>query len=467
MAIRSPELGLVIDELRPGLLGARLQEVRVPAPDRVVLSFHAAGDTSHLLLVAQSVHARVHRVGRPPPNPRQSLSIQGRLRQLLHGSCTALDQLGDDRILRLGLGELSLVGELTGRHGNLFILDAEDRVVVSLLPNRSFRRDLSPGQLYQPPASAVPRPRDARFEPPDVSGQLERHYGELEKNESLQRSRAPVLRRLRAVERKLARKAERQEREAGRGDDAEALRREADLLNASFGRLRRGMSTIELPDLFDPEGTPVVLELDPARSPREQIDRRYRRARRLERGMVRAAEECLRTLEDLDEARHARATIEAASNVEDVERLVESLPRRWRPQAAPQRRKSDAPRPPYRTFRTPSGREIRVGRSAADNDLLTFRHARGRDIWMHVVGRPGSHVVVPGANIDPLDLEIAAQLALAHSGLKEGDTGEVAWTRVKYVRKVKRSPPGRVTYSQERTMFVKRRREALEGVEVE
>ena len=57
---------------------------------------------------------------------------------------------------------------------------------------------------------------------------------------------------------------------------------------------------------------------------------------------------------------------------------------------------STAPRLPYNAFATESGVEIRVGRRASDNDLLSCdsRYRDGPDWWLHAAGCPGSHVVI-------------------------------------------------------------------------
>jgi len=433
MAIRPEELGLVLRELAP----------RLAAP-------------------------RLHLVDRPPPNPPRAIAMQGLLRQLLRGRVTGIEQVGEDRIVRIGLTDVDLMVELTGHHGNLFILRQDGTIRASLLPNRSHRRALLPDQPWQPPASSPPPARPARFAPPDVCRQLADHYGELEAGERLTRTRAAIARRVRSVERRLRRKLDRQLREADRHDDAAALRQEADLLNAHFGQLRRGMAQVELVDVFDEACPTVSLSLDPALTPRQAIERRYHAARRLERGSSRATEEALRTEEELERARDALTRLEGAVDAEAVAAVAADLPLPWRPQTRPRRRRHPGgERLPYREWRTPSGQRIRVGRGAADNDALTFRHARGRDVWMHAVGRTGAHVVLPleGRGPDPLDLALAAQLAVAHAGLSEGDTAEVAWTRIKYVRKPRGAPPGLVTYTQERVLYVRRERAATESLE--
>lgn len=441
----------------------------MPSADRVVLSLRTPGDTLHVLAVVQSVHARLHTIDHPPRNPARSLTLQGLLRKTLRGTCSELIRSSDDRVVRLRLGHHTLLLELTGRHGNLFILGPDDIILASLLPNRSHRRNLVQGEPYVFPATSPPPPRPSRFDPPDVSAQLDDHYHHLERNEILDGRRMASVRTLRNALKRLRRKAAKQSAETERADQADALRRQADLLNAHFHQLRRGMDAIQLPDIFEEHAPLVDIPLEPARDPRDQIERVYNRARRAERGMFRAMEELERTEAEIGEATDALARLEAANDIEAVDAVVGGLPKRWRPQRRGARKGKDAPRLPFRRYSTPSGYEILVGRSGADNDTLTFRHARGRDIWLHVVGKPGAHVIVPvDKNVpEPAVLEAAAQLAMAHSGYREGDTAEVAWTRVKYVRKVKGAAPGLVTYSQEKVMWVKRRREALEGVEGE
>jgi predicted ribosome quality control (RQC) complex YloA/Tae2 family protein len=102
----------------------------------------------------------------------------------------------------------------------------------------------------------------------------------------------------------------------------------------------------------------------------------------------------------------------------------------------------------YRSFEV-DGFEVLVGKGSADNDRLTFSIAAPRDLWLHVAGPAGSHVVV--RNPDELDeipravIEKAAQLAACHSKAR-GRRGkvEVHVCRVGDVRKPRGFAPGKV-----------------------
>ena len=73
------------------------------------------------------------------------------------------------------------------------------------------------------------------------------------------------------------------------------------------------------------------------------------------------------------------------------------------------------------------GYEVLVGESARDNDRLTFKVARPTDLWLHVAGVPGSHVIVRSGGDDvPRDVvKQAAALAVQHSKAKNA-RGKVA-----------------------------------------
>jgi predicted ribosome quality control (RQC) complex YloA/Tae2 family protein len=92
---------------------------------------------------------------------------------------------------------------------------------------------------------------------------------------------------------------------------------------------------------------------------------------------------------------------------------------------------------------------VLVGKGDADNDRLTFRVAEPDDLWLHVAGSPGSHVVVRNpdrlAELPRPVVERAAELAAWHSKAR-GARGkvEVHLCRVADVSKPRGFAPGEV-----------------------
>ena len=92
---------------------------------------------------------------------------------------------------------------------------------------------------------------------------------------------------------------------------------------------------------------------------------------------------------------------------------------------------------------------ILVGKSARDNDILSLKLGRPYDVWMHVAGESGSHVVV--LNDDKLTRlprdtqELAAGLAAGYSKARSGGNVTVHVATCADVGKQRGAPAGQVT----------------------
>lgn len=104
-----------------------------------------------------------------------------------------------------------------------------------------------------------------------------------------------------------------------------------------------------------------------------------------------------------------------------------------------------------RRLESPDGLIVLVGRTAADNDLLTLKLASPRDFWLHVAGHSGSHVVVRNPdNLPRLPREtqrFAASLAAGYSKAKGGGKVPVHVARCSDVTKPRGTAAGKVSLS--------------------
>ncbi|MCC7442039.1 MAG: DUF814 domain-containing protein [Bdellovibrionales bacterium] len=108
-----------------------------------------------------------------------------------------------------------------------------------------------------------------------------------------------------------------------------------------------------------------------------------------------------------------------------------------------------------RSFMSEEGLPIWAGKSSEENLELTFKFSRGADVWMHVRGRPGAHLLVPlppgrTASLDTL-LD-AANLAIHLSGGQNWGKTDVDYAPVKNVKRIKGSTE--VQYSGNKTLSV-------------
>jgi predicted ribosome quality control (RQC) complex YloA/Tae2 family protein len=80
---------------------------------------------------------------------------------------------------------------------------------------------------------------------------------------------------------------------------------------------------------------------------------------------------------------------------------------------------------------------IMIGRDAKSNDHLTFKVAEDDDIWMHVKGVPGSHVVIRVRENLPTTeiLKVAAEMAKKNSKASKESNIRVVYCKRKFVKK--------------------------------
>lgn len=109
-------------------------------------------------------------------------------------------------------------------------------------------------------------------------------------------------------------------------------------------------------------------------------------------------------------------------------------------------------------YALPGGWRVLAGRTDAANDYLSLKLARPGDLWFHIRGMPGSHVVLqvpPGGTPDRATQELAAGIAAYHSKARSAGTVAVSCTEARHVSKPRGAKPGTVTIRKESVLKVR------------
>jgi len=469
VSLHQSEIAEVVAELAL-LAGARVDAVRVHGERALSLELHGREGSATLFVSAEGDRTRLHVVSRRPPSAEAPPPFQALLRRELEGArLAAVEVPPGDRVVALRFeragATASIVAELTGRHGNLFLVDGAGVIRASAGRNLSQRRRLVAGEVYAPPAPRpAPAAGESRFSPVEgsafpLSASIEAHYRVVEAERALAEARRRLREPVRAGAARARRALEKLADEAARVPEAEGDRRTADLVKQNLHAIPRGAREVTLTEWTEDGPRRVTLALDPALAPRENMERFYRRYRRIAESGARVearTAEVRARVAALDGllAEIERAPLDGLARLEREARRLGTAPR---PQRPARRRDSDAALP-YRTYLSAAGVQILVGRGAAENDQLTVRVAKGNDLWLHARGRSGAHVVMRlgrGRSPDQESLLDAAHLAAHFSDARGEPSTEVVTTRAKHVRKVKGSALGAVTFSQERSLLLR------------
>lgn len=162
MALDAVFLRAAVDELRPKIVGLRIEKVFQPSRDRAILLLRG---NVRLLLCASADAPRAQIAGRTEDNPAAPPMFCMLLRKHLSGGRIAsIEQPSLERLVRLEIdafdelgraGRRTLVLEAIPRRANLILLDADGRILDALRrvdAEQSPERPVLPGLFYRAPA---------------------------------------------------------------------------------------------------------------------------------------------------------------------------------------------------------------------------------------------------------------------------------------------------------------------------
>ncbi len=242
------------------------------------------------------------------------------------------------------------------------------------------------------------------------------------------------------------------ERELQQFPDPERLRWEGEMIYAFLHQIEPQQAVLEV------EGQTIAL--DAQRSPTENAQQRFRSYQKIRTGSAQLHQRRSETATRIAGLEQIRALLGVASERDQIDQLVlEAEDQGYLPASTGKKqqalRKRVARRRPLRVVSS-DGIDIFVGRSATQNAEVTFKLGRPDDLWLHVRGIPGAHVVIKHAwdRVPERTMLEAAGLAAYFSQAREEPQVDVEISRRKLVRKVAGAAPGLVTYRAERTVRV-------------
>ncbi|MBI3817597.1 MAG: DUF814 domain-containing protein [Planctomycetes bacterium] len=480
MSLNAAEIRDVVEELRAFAVNARVRDVACDeAGDLAFYLETNDGGGERVLFGLGEGLARVHRITRKPLPaargvPASSLQLASKLRGSILLQITAAR---DDRVVELGLrfsnaSKVKLRFELFSKRPR-WVLVNEQNVVELLNYASAGRRALAEGQPDAPPELLAPRTElqhyESRFPAPSpafaTNTAVEEYYEPLVRARVLDAARRELELRVDARLRAKMHKIEGLRIKISEAAKAPRLRREADLLRAAQNAVPRGAAEARVTDYYDPALPEICIPLDPAVPLNLQIEKMYRRARKMEDGVARAERELEIQQKEARFLERARVEAAAAADPESIRNIAADLETRriLQPARGPNLQQKEnvtknAGESGLRKFTSADGLAILVGSGARENDRLSFQLARGNDLWMHAgAGAAGAHVVVRLSKDASPPLETlldAATLAVHFSKNRGRGRAEVVYTFAKFVRKPRGAAAGQVTIASEKRLNI-------------
>jgi predicted ribosome quality control (RQC) complex YloA/Tae2 family protein len=228
------------------------------------------------------------------------------------------------------------------------------------------------------------------------------------------------------------------------------------VLMSNRSSLTKGMKSVQLPH----EGRMVDVPLDARLSPIENAQKYFEKGKKA-RLALRESEARLEELrQKTGRAKELFGTLNTITTKDELKDFMAMHATAMKEFGLSEKGK-EKEQPPFRIFTVDGGFEVWAGKSSANNDLLTMKHAKPNDLWFHARGSSGSHVVLKvgtgKGEVSKKAKEEAASIAAYYSKMKKASMVPVATTERKYVRKPKGAPPGTVILEREKVIFAEPR----------
>ena len=291
-----------------------------------------------------------------------------------------------------------------------------------------------------------------------LSELLDNYYAQKAQQDRSKELAGQVIKVIKNELKKDRRKVKKFNQQLADADAADRYRIRGEILTTYLGKLKPGMTEITLPNFYD-DNKPLKIKLAPELSPSRNAQKYFTKYDKLKASVAHVNEQMKLTQDEIAYFENIQNQIDLASPADIQEIRLELQQQGYiknKKQKSKKRRKVRLSKPEQ--FHTSDGTLVLVGKNNLQNDRLSFKTANKNEIWLHVKDIPGSHVVIRSTNPSEQTILEAAQLAAYFSKGRDSDNVPVDYLPVKRLHKPNGAKPGFVTFTGQRTLFVKPRK---------
>lgn len=277
-----------------------------------------------------------------------------------------------------------------------------------------------------------------------MSEAIDNFYSVNKSNDRLDQMKSSLIKKINSHKKSVNKKIKILNNNISKEDQAENSKKKADLLAANLYRIDKKSKEIELEDFYN-DNNLIKISLNPMKTPWENIDEYYNRAKKIKAAIVYAKNDLPKQENLLSYLNQLEDFVNRSNSISDLEEIREEMVDNKLIKKKGRNKKKSKPSRPFH-YKTENGSDIYVGKNSKQNDYITLKVARKEDLWFHVKDSPGSHVVLKTDKIFDEDIKKAAYLAALNSSLASANKVDVDYTEKKNVNKAKGAKDGMVYY---------------------
>ncbi|NLY09896.1 MAG: fibronectin/fibrinogen-binding protein [Tissierellia bacterium] len=290
----------------------------------------------------------------------------------------------------------------------------------------------------------------------DLSSLVERFY--LSKQDEMKKSqRQQALRKLLRI--RLDRQRNKYEQLKIELEDAknrEYYKVCGDLLAANANAIDPYLEQVILDNFYDPEMKPITIKMDPTLTAMNNAHRYYKQYQKLKNAALILDKQIIETERRINYLENTLYDISIINHDDDLEVIRQTLQEDGYLKSGKKKKSGSIKLGKPVEFSTPDGFSVLVGRNRKQNDQLTFKISHKDDLWFHVKGYAGSHVILRtnGSEASVDSIEFAAKKAAEFSQVKGQGPVEVDYTKRRNVSRIPGGGPGLVHYDNQQTIII-------------
>lgn len=277
-----------------------------------------------------------------------------------------------------------------------------------------------------------------------MSEAIDNFYSVNKSNDRLDQMKSSLIKKINSHKKSVNKKIKILNDNISKEAQAENSKKKADLLAANLYRINDKSKEIELEDFYN-DNNLIKISLNPMKTPWENIDEYYNRAKKIKAAIVYAKNDLPRQENLLSYLNQLEDFVNRSNSISDLEEIREEMVDNKLIKKKGRNKKKSKPSRPFH-YKTENGSDIYVGKNSKQNDYITLKVARKEDLWFHVKDSPGSHVILKTDKVFDEDIKKAAYLAALNSSLASANKVDVDYTEKKNVNKAKGAKDGMVYY---------------------
>lgn len=286
-----------------------------------------------------------------------------------------------------------------------------------------------------------------------ISELLDKYYYEKDQKDRIAQRSQNMRHTISANLKRAKNKLQKQKEEMLESANRETYKVYADLISSNIHKISKGLKEIKLENFYD-NMNEISVPLDQKLSAVQNAQKYYKRYQKMKQREI-VLEKQIENTED--EINYLELVSDAIDRTDDVKNLDEIYFELIKNNYIKKDKKiKNKPKKiDIHSVDYDDTSKVYYGKNNLQNEYITFKVADKNDVWMHVKGFPGSHVVIKSGGYPSDELLVfAAEIAAKNSKAKDSNKVDVDFTTRKNVKKHPSGKTGLVNYVNFKTITV-------------